>query len=329
MKTVLSYHREVCHIWAAQSQPEGRASNMHFEGQKLFSYSTVIAQLCPDRDGALHAVFDRASFSVSTSKQQGYAMQAANHYPRTFLERGKRGQMDLTPNRSDCEALIAKAQDYVSKRATVYKRAENLRGALSCIERAQALAHTFKIGRIAVPKELRLAVELPNIREAEELAAKATAAANTPEEIARKEADRAKRAALKAKRLAQSEAEAVADWKAGARIHRNFSRVYLRLINEDEKPTVETSHGARVRLSDALSLFRRCQIVKRSATPYAATYDAPRFQVGPYQLNEIDKDGNARVGCHSLTFAEMEALFLTLSPSQISEATATPSPSLS
>lgn len=38
MRTVLRHTNEVCHYWANQIQPEGRAGNVYFDGPRIYSY---------------------------------------------------------------------------------------------------------------------------------------------------------------------------------------------------------------------------------------------------------------------------------------------------
>src|SRR5574343_464878 len=94
MRKVLRNHMEVCHFWANRVQESGEVSNMRFEGNLLYSYSTPIAKhLSPTV-----TLFDSTSFSNSTSKHQSYARSASHAQTKLYLPcRDKRYRSDLQP----------------------------------------------------------------------------------------------------------------------------------------------------------------------------------------------------------------------------------------
>jgi hypothetical protein len=64
---------------------------------------------------------------------------------------------------------------------------------------------------------------------------------------------------------------------------------------------VETSEGAHVPVDAARMLWR---LVARCACKGEALHTPPPVQVGAFQLGRIDANGDARVGCHFITYAE-------------------------
>lgn len=66
---------------------------------------------------------------------------------------------------------------------------------------------------------------------------------------------------------------------------------------------VETSRGARVPLDDALILFNAARVCR---THGKATGAANGQRLGAYVLDWIDTQGNAKIGCHHLTWAAIE-----------------------
>lgn len=66
----------VAHVWANQSQPEGRSNNgqFYFEGRKLFSYGRhfVAGFIMPDGTALINA----DKYSITTSRHLGYAVNA-------------------------------------------------------------------------------------------------------------------------------------------------------------------------------------------------------------------------------------------------------------
>ena len=71
MKTVFSSHNEVAHIWASQSQSEGRAGNIFFENGVIYSYGRhfPVARFAPEYGDI--ALFTSRGYSSSTGKHKG------------------------------------------------------------------------------------------------------------------------------------------------------------------------------------------------------------------------------------------------------------------
>lgn len=73
MKTVFT-NEECCHVWASQSQGEGRSGSISFNRGILYSYAAKIARI----DGSVVLLADR-KWSVTTSSHQGLAWSATSH----------------------------------------------------------------------------------------------------------------------------------------------------------------------------------------------------------------------------------------------------------
>jgi hypothetical protein len=77
MQTVFS-NGMTCHVWANQSQLEGRSSNgnISFHGRSLYSYGThyLLGFIMPDRVAFLNS----HNYSITTSKHQTYASRAVS-----------------------------------------------------------------------------------------------------------------------------------------------------------------------------------------------------------------------------------------------------------
>lgn len=77
MRKVFSNHTEVCHVWAARSQKEGRASRIFFEGDTIYSYGRhfPMAKFYDVKDETVVLIND-STYSVSTSKHMCYVRSA-------------------------------------------------------------------------------------------------------------------------------------------------------------------------------------------------------------------------------------------------------------
>jgi hypothetical protein len=76
MKTVFSSQKECAHIWAQQSQPFGKASNLFFERSRIYSYGThyCIANFVNDNV----VLINSKNYSHSTNKHSTYVRRALN-----------------------------------------------------------------------------------------------------------------------------------------------------------------------------------------------------------------------------------------------------------
>ena len=79
MTVYVTNHRNVAHLWAAQTQSRAKGHNLFFEGPVIYSYGYhfPIAVFTPFHvNGERVVVFNGASRSVSTSKHQSYTRGA-------------------------------------------------------------------------------------------------------------------------------------------------------------------------------------------------------------------------------------------------------------
>jgi hypothetical protein len=96
MKTVFN-NRELPHVFASQSQDEGRGSHMSFRGGVLYSYSTAIYRIASFK-GKQYLIENSNSFSNTTGKHQSYAWRALHHIEPCFsVDRGRGTDLDLSP----------------------------------------------------------------------------------------------------------------------------------------------------------------------------------------------------------------------------------------
>lgn len=82
MKTVFSSNYDVIHEFAQRTQNKGRAGNVFFEGDRLYSYGYhyILAEFLTDND---IFIGDRG-YSKSTSKHIGITIQATRQYTQWF-----------------------------------------------------------------------------------------------------------------------------------------------------------------------------------------------------------------------------------------------------
>jgi hypothetical protein len=279
MKRVFSDTRQCVHVWAQNSQDEGRCGNVFFEGAVIYSYGYhfPMARHVTNGAGEEAVLLTTAKFSISTGRHQSFVLGAVSHRKRfcvTHLGRSRFGACNLTP-----EDHKLNLRDYRVRIEESVLRARRARGnkdwglARALGNEANAYAEFFGLPERVQP----LSDEL--VREIEEAARRAEAA----ERERRRLKDRAN-------------AAAVEEWKAGERmVCPRTDKVHLRLWGDE----VETSWGARVPLGAARALL---PFLRKGEMP------PPAFRrVGDFHVDEVTAT-RFKVGCHTVETAEVERL---------------------
>lgn len=145
-------------------------------------------------------------------------------------------------------------------------------------------------------------------------------------------------ASHKARLRKASEAERLAAWQAGHDINRLGGRLSmpdgsaaLRIVGD----ILETSHGARVPLAEAVAAFRFVKLLRTRAPlegeaeggrPVVWKANGRQVRVGPYALTRVFADGGFIAGCHLINWPEIEraaalAGVLEAEPSDAAEVT--------
>jgi len=274
MRARLSNHDEVAHVWAQQSQHEGKAGNIFFRDKTLYSYGEHFWLghfVTPE------IVFlNSDSYSVSTSKHQSITCRAVSHKD-TFT----------VPSQNDHNAnlryLMGKYRDTISQwsRAKKYKEIHGERIASQC--------ETLRQYRLTFKCELsnEVIVELDALlRESREA-------------LVAQESDKQKvyRAAER-KRRQEEEAQLQQDlkaWKAGEK--RSYSGTTLALRVNHESREVETTKHATVPAYQAHLLLLAIR----------AGLNVEGRKIGYFQINKLT-DKALIVGCHTIPLSEINRI---------------------
>jgi hypothetical protein len=130
MRKVFSSASDVIHVYAQQTQTEGRSSNCYFEGTKLYSYGRHYL-LCNfiDKNTVL---INNKGYSVETAKHIHKVMWATSQY-RQFFTRSC--DIDLVHKQvSDLEDKLFKARKPDMYKAQIHSLFESLNEYLSYIK---------------------------------------------------------------------------------------------------------------------------------------------------------------------------------------------------
>lgn len=291
MKRVFRNHDEVCHVWAQQTQSEGKAGNIFFEGKSIYSYGRHFeAARFVDRETVL---LNSYWYSVSTAQHLSLIRQAVRHKQVFTVP-------SMTDHRANVTYLIEQARDHFDKAKRARKRAEWEMGCgRATVETTRDYITKF---RVSVPDshvELWQALHTDTYLNSEvqaELLAKARAA-----QAAEREATKQARIKREAEEAAQ-----LAKWVAGELSYGRFSAMRLR-VKDDE---VQTTHGARVPVSEARKLYRALK----------AGVNVEGQQVGYYRVTRVT-DSELVIGCHNIPLSEVERIAPEVEFETLEEAT--------
>jgi len=284
MKTVYSSNKEIAHIWANNDNAtiNKKASSMSCQFDRLFSYSTCIAEIVGDT-----VIFNTYSYSPTTSKHQSYAQGAIHGKARINLEIPNYGLSTLVFSQDSFNELVV---------STNHKRIAQL---LVKAERARLNGGRYQGEAFSIEQNLKQYAALLNLQ-------------YTPldldqfkgEAVALDKARKVQEKARQAEKI-KEQAENLENWRAGADIRAYFEITALRIKNDE----IETSKGAKIPLDHAVRAY---PLIKRlHDRDLSLDLSSHAIKLGHYTVNRIEKD-NLIVGCHKIPYSEIEKIAIQL-----------------
>lgn len=287
----------LAHVWAQQTQSEGRSANgnFFFRDSTIFSYGAhfPIARFIINGAGEKAVLFTQAKYSISTAKHislvwraldygRGHnvievpALNLGDHEPAHYLERFKSAHL---------RAFTIAAEHKPGTKASVGA----LQDAQTLEENAHKLADFFGVPRLAFePLSEAQQKQLFEAAQAQRKAANA----------AKKEHER---------QAKLSDLEKLAEWRTGANVGVSYILdTALRVAGEE----IQTSKGARFPVDHAKKAFALIAACKAKGEGWKR--DGHSIHLGHFQIDEIDAQGNVKAGCHYVKWEEIEACAKTL-----------------
>jgi len=272
MKTRFN-NKELCHVWAQQTQEIGKGSSMFFEGPSIYSYGHhfEIARFVKDQV----ILFNPRKYSNTTAKHKLYVSRAIPSGYRVFTVPYFTGT-GLTIDNIHYFTNEIKSTLEDASRSWKYKEM-HLRDAQRQISDMIDYMTEFNISDTETTLEYkRMDLLSPEVM------------------IKLQEEDKAR----KAKELIKRKKD-IAEWLTGEiNSISGLSEIFLRAKNEE----VETTLGAKVPISTAKVLFN---MIKAGKPPVHG------FQIGHYTVNGYS-DGILTVGCHRLKDQEINRFASTM-----------------
>ena len=287
MKKVFSSHNEAAHIWASQSQNEGRAGNIEFEGQTIYSYGRhfPVARFASEFGDIV--LFTSRGFSSSTGKHKGIIRAAIP--PRFHIIYCDDPSRPASHNLGIWEESVLRMRgDFAQSTRKI--SAGNIAAAIYQLT-SEALAYCEAL-KIAAPEWIK------------DNDAEKAARAYVSEAAKLRDAKRAIKQAENNKIAALESADRLALWLTGENVNTNgfqFSNTLLRIKGEQ----IETTRGAKIPVSDALKIYPLLARTKRNGGKLEAGLH--NINLGAYRFNSFDGE-NLIVGCHVIAWDQIEKM---------------------
>ena len=271
MKTVFSNHYEVAHEFARRSQNCGRAGNIFFDGDTIYSYGHhfPVARFVDNT-----VVFTTRDYSVSTAKHINIIGSALSQYRMVYVP-------DIHGSVSDNLSEVARTVSESLKKASTSRIYKNsyLNVARIAYENLKKYAELIKDA--SCNKDLKELDKLTNAPNLEEI--------RKEEQARRKEENRRKKE--RQARIDAENAEKLEKWLSGEsdRVPFSISKTYLRINGNN----VETTRGAHVSAKSAKILWR---MIKAEKSIHGVNIDG---------YTVISWNGELKIGCHNIPRSEV------------------------
>jgi hypothetical protein len=291
---------------------------MSFQDTTLYSYSTPIARLVTDSRGERVALITSHSYSMTTSSKHMPALYGAvSHLPHYRVPAlGTSGGLHDEP-RGDMHAANAAylAKEYaafVAKRMREQERGAWRDDHLRTL--AQRVADYVQRFDVRMPGTIDTAADLARINARHD---RLDAMRADPKYAGKREAEREKRAARKAAKeqrarelAAASAAEKLAAWRAGELDSLPYGMRGQCAALRVRGAYVQTSHGASVPIGDARRAVLFVAGVREAGKSWQR--NGQTFNVGAFQLDAINANGDVKAGCHFIEWSEVARLAAAL-----------------
>jgi hypothetical protein len=291
IKKVFSSQAQLAHIWAQQTQSEGRTSNMFFRDTEIFSYGNhyLAADIHTTSDGKKFAIVNSYNYSNSTAKHLSRIRSALRGLMPYF-----HGSNPNDPTKTLAEMIEAEKQFWaetlrvkkVSRQSDIDWKIERIvefRDELNQLRKLLGLETQYLFDHELVPIRLYLHKRLERYHEL-----------NTPEMIAKKKVEREKREARAEKSKQEKQKELIEKFRKGESVgYIDLAYELLRVQGNE----VVTSRGARVPLIQA----------KTALLSILGNQDILGSRIGSFQIDRIDEiqdDKVIKIGCHRILLKE-------------------------
>lgn len=293
MKKVFN-SRQTVHVWASQTQEEGRNSSgsIFFEGSSIYSYGHhfEMARFVEGNNKSPVVLITSRSYSVTTARHLSDVHRGVSQYTSFVVP----SFTDHVENLTYLVGCVREEKGRLEK-ARVLLHFGRMRRCLGAVQRYYT---AFRSQIDAKPIESSVAQDLSAILSENFLSDEWMSAYEERRE--RAEAEQEKKEALRramweeqARQAAIKEQAELEKWKAGESSKRYFSSTALRISGDK----VETSRGAEVPTIEARMLYRMLKSGR----------DIVGRKVGHFTVSQLTET-DIHIGCHVIPMSEVERI---------------------
>lgn len=315
-KIVFSSAREICHLWANQTQNEARQPKrrISFFGTELFSYGTKIAELFPTHNVAM---VKTRTYSNTTTKHQRYLRDALPRQYRIIeVYDSFRPESIIQHFNEQLEFQISKLKNARTPAKYLVEIDKQLRNAERYLQNFSYI-YTDDFTRAGTKRFYQQLAELIEAQSkfVDSADSKTLAKAYTQDKEAKENEKR--------EQIREDYNRRVKAWQNHERDDEDqpitipqsqlsimVSETDFARLSKDGKE-FESHRGARITKEHGLALFR---MIKSFVTEGKEVI-LP-MSIGSYTLERIDKEGNCMIGCHRFSYAELKRVFETVAYKQ-------------
>lgn len=305
----LRNNQEVAHFFANKVCESGQGSSFYFTNDydnksTLYSYGRhfAIAKFDRDTEGNQVLLFTERTYGQATSRHIQYARSATSHLLRVFVP-----SLENTPIQN-IEYYRGQAKFILEKLLSARKPVKYL----DMLERLKAKVTAYcKFLGIPIPEDLSILLNVTDSDGVPESIRLSTEAEK--ERLLQQKREFAIYEAKRAKEEAERVEETLIKWRNFEvnSIYSSWSDAFSYLRFNADKGRVETSQRVEIPVNIALDFYYIINSIKRIDVNKRDLGTSGVRLLGMYQLNEVGEDF-IRVGCHKISFAEIEAIIPVL-----------------
>lgn len=343
-------HYSVAHAWAHDDYNRNGEANGHNvyateHNRAIFSYGSHFCIARKTDSVRFHVLMTTRGYAVSTAKHLGYVRSAANHYRNcTFhcedpgkdfhgiYQEEMKGLVDMVDDLDKAKAKKAEVEERIAKRAA-RKQPPSDKLAEWLEEWTEGVAYRTQqiLDRVQELEDFRVEFKI-KVKDCQKKVLmirnkfrsdKWQSLSADEREFNRRALEKQREAQRRAaEERAQREAENLEKWLKGdpdVRLHYQQGAAKLRVMENGERGArVETNQGAWVPIMAAHALWLLVNRTRREGEDFIPDEVDP-IKVGHYKLDRVSSKGNVKIGCHQITFEEMDRIHkdvIALSKSQ-------------
>lgn len=270
MKKVFESINEVCHVYAQRVQTEGRAGNVFFEGNVIYSYGYhyELAKFFNGKNNEIAILINDRGYSNTTSKHISYITQATSQYKQFFVtETNGKDVLEQLEQLAKKLKKARKPEIYITRAKNLFQKYSDYCNFVgekhelhNLISNVYNVFNTLEINEYFEKKEKELKkIEQRKIR--------------------------------KEKRQFKQDIEKFFNYEKDYLIDKYNNESFIRISKNGEK--VETSKGVKVDAKEAKKLY---QLIK-------AGKDIKGYKIDYYTV--IGLNGTLKIGCHNINLKNM------------------------